>query len=80
MQDGIENLPGQYYCAISVNIAQSPKSARCIAGLRISLVNIIVQLPVSKNIAQLPGLGLECLLLNFIHSKSKDQIQILDTL
>jgi len=43
-------------------VNQSPLSAQCITGSRETVVNIIAQLPVSNNIAELPGLahGVPC--------------------
>jgi len=48
---------GQYYCAISTAISVEHAAARNASpDSGSTLVNIIVQLPVSNNIAELPGL------------------------
>jgi len=49
---------GQYYCAISAECAAARDASRDSDS---TLVNIIVQLPVSNNIAELLGLDLQCL-------------------
>jgi len=56
----LRNLYGNLrrYCAISVERAAARNASRDGGS---TLVNIIVQLPVSNNIAELPGLGLESL-------------------
>jgi len=43
---------------VNDRVNQSPLRAQCITGLWMTVVNIIAQLPVSNNIAQLPGLAI----------------------
>jgi len=48
---------GQYYCAISTAISVERAAARDASrDIESTLVNIFVQLPVSNNVAELPGL------------------------